>query len=191
MNNDKQVYVGESLNVEGRMRQHLESKNKKRLKSVRVVLDDTFNKSACLDLESFLIRMFHGDGQLQVLNLNAGITDAEYYDRGAYNKTFREIFDGLRLDQSMRSAATPLTMPVSTLAKTSGAIQQQRSKCSTASTTTKKGREENLNLGTTCSHWEIGEYVRNIYCAPITHRIHGTYFTVTASDLTRTQNQRI
>ncbi|WP_186372711.1 GIY-YIG nuclease family protein, partial [Brevibacterium casei] len=89
MNNDKQVYVGESLNVEGRMRQHLESKHKQRLKSVRVVLDDTFNKSACLDLESFLIRMFHGDGRLEVLNLNAGITDAEYYDREAYNKTFR------------------------------------------------------------------------------------------------------
>src|SRR5699024_11424008 len=59
MNNHKEVYIGESLNVEGRMRQHLESDSKRRLKSVRVVLDDTFNKSACLDLESFLIRMFH------------------------------------------------------------------------------------------------------------------------------------
>lgn len=107
MNNDKQVYVGESLNVEGRMRQHLESKNKQRLNSVRVVLDDTFNKSACLDLESFLIRMFHGDGQLQVLNLNAGITDAEYYDRETYNKTFRQIFDELRTHEELFRRTVP------------------------------------------------------------------------------------
>lgn len=107
MNNDKQVYVGESLNVEGRMRQHLESKEKKRLKSVRVVLDDTFNKSACLDLESFLIRMFHGDGRLEVLNLNAGITDAEYYDRETYNKTFRQIFDELRTHEALFQRTVP------------------------------------------------------------------------------------
>ena len=107
MNNDKQVYVGESLNVEGRMRQHLESKHKQRLKSVRVVLDDTFNKSACLDLESFLIRMFHGDGRLEVLNLNAGITDAEYYDREAYNKTFRQIFDELRTHEELFQRTVP------------------------------------------------------------------------------------
>lgn len=107
MNNDKQVYVGESLNVEGRMRQHLESKEKKRLKSVRVVLDDTFNKSACLDLESFLIRMFHGDGRLEVLNLNAGITDAEYYDRETYNKTFRQIFDELRTREELFQRTVP------------------------------------------------------------------------------------
>ncbi|WP_338107147.1 DNA/RNA helicase domain-containing protein [Brevibacterium casei] len=107
MNNDKQVYVGESLNVEGRMRQHLESKHKQRLKSVRVVLDDTFNKSACLDLESFLIRMFHGDGRLEVLNLNAGITDAEYYHREAYDKTFRQIFDELRTHEELFQRTVP------------------------------------------------------------------------------------
>ncbi|WP_440312598.1 GIY-YIG nuclease family protein [Leucobacter chromiireducens] len=62
MSNDREVYVGESLNAEGRMRQHLDSPEKRELEWVRVVLDETFNKSACLDLESFLIRMFSGDG---------------------------------------------------------------------------------------------------------------------------------
>lgn len=107
MNNDKEVYVGESLNVESRMRQHLESEQKRRLRSVRVVLDDTFNKSACLDLESFLIRMFHGDGRLQVLNLNAGITDADYYDRGTYKKTFHQIFDELRTHEELFRRTIP------------------------------------------------------------------------------------
>lgn len=107
MNNDDEVYVGESLNVEGRMRQHLESDSKQRLQSVRVVLDDTFNKSACLDLESYLIRMFHGDGGRQVLNLNAGITDAEYYDRDNYKKTFQQIFEELRIQEELFQRTIP------------------------------------------------------------------------------------
>ena len=107
MNNEDEVYVGESLNVEGRMRQHLESDSKQNLKSVRVVLDDTFNKSACLDLESFLIRMFHGDASRQVLNLNAGITDADYYDRDNYNKTFHQIFEELRTKEELFQRTIP------------------------------------------------------------------------------------
>ena len=107
MINHKEVYIGESLNVEGRMRQHLESDSKQRLQSVRVVLDDTFNKSACLDLESFLIRMFHGDASRQVLNLNAGITDAEYYDRDKYNKTFHQIFEELRTQENLFKRTIP------------------------------------------------------------------------------------
>ena len=45
------VYVGETVNAAGRLLQHLDSPGKKHLTRVRVVLDDRFNKSACLDLE--------------------------------------------------------------------------------------------------------------------------------------------
>lgn len=89
------VYVGESLNVAARFRQHLESPDRRHLTSARVVIDDTFNKSVCLDLESFLIRLFAGDGQFQVLNGNHGITDADYYERDDYRRTFHQIFDEL------------------------------------------------------------------------------------------------
>lgn len=91
-----QIYVGESLNVAMRFRQHLESPGKSALTRARVVIDDTFNKSACLDLESFLIRLFAGDGRYTVINGNEGITDADYYRRDAYRATFREVFDALR-----------------------------------------------------------------------------------------------
>lgn len=107
MNNDKQVYVGESLNAEGRMRQHLDSREKSALKWVRVVLDETFNKSACLDLESFLIRMFSGDGRFEVLNQNAGITDADYYDRGSYKSSFDEVFERLRSQEQLFQRSMP------------------------------------------------------------------------------------
>jgi len=80
------------------MRQHFDSPEKKHLSTIRVIVDDTYNKSVCLDLESYLIRMLAGDGTYRVLNRNDGITEADYYDRDIYQETFREVFDQLRLD---------------------------------------------------------------------------------------------
>lgn len=96
LSDSRDIYVGESLNAAGRFRQHLETPAKKHLRGARVVVDETFNKSVCLDLESFLIRLFAGDGQFQVLNGNFGITNADYYGRQDYRETFEAIFDELR-----------------------------------------------------------------------------------------------
>ncbi|MGJ9414139.1 DNA/RNA helicase domain-containing protein [Aeromicrobium sp. CF4.19] len=60
------------------------------------MVDGTFNKSACLDLESFLIRHFAGDGKYEVLNRNEGITYADYYGRDGYQSNFEAIFEELR-----------------------------------------------------------------------------------------------
>ncbi|MCJ1689086.1 DUF2075 domain-containing protein [Rathayibacter sp. VKM Ac-2927] len=102
-----EVYVGESLNAEARLRQHLDSPAKSRLERVRVVFDDTFNKSACLDLESFLLRMLAGEGRLTVLNQNAGITDADYFDRASYRETFDEVFEVLRTQEHLFQRTLP------------------------------------------------------------------------------------
>lgn len=96
LDDGKRVYVGETLNTAARMRQHLESPERRSLKAVRLVLDDTFNKSVCLDLESQLIALLAADGKFTVLNSNKGIVDADYYDRTKYRETFKEIFDALR-----------------------------------------------------------------------------------------------
>ncbi len=96
LNDDKRVYVGETLNFAVRMSQHLSSQEKKSLRIARIILDDTFNKSVCLDLESYLIRLLAGDGRFQVMNLNDGITDSNYFDRSRYRKVFAEICDRLR-----------------------------------------------------------------------------------------------
>lgn len=98
LNNDRQVYVGESVNAAARMRQHLDNPKKRDLRRVRIVFDETFNKSACLDLESFLIRMFSGDGKFAVANRNDGLVDAEYYQRSTYQDTFTEVFELLRAE---------------------------------------------------------------------------------------------
>lgn len=107
LNNDTEVYVGESLSAASRIRQHLKSSTKGHLDWVHVALDKTFNKSVCLDLESFLIRMFAGDGRLQVLNRNAGITNANYYDRETYRETFDEVFEALRTQEHLFQRSIP------------------------------------------------------------------------------------
>ncbi len=95
INNSNQIYVGETTNAELRMRQHLVSSTKVGLKNVNVIIDDSFNKSVCLDLESHLIKYFHADEKYEVLNGNGGITDADYFDRDLYRRAFDEIFQRL------------------------------------------------------------------------------------------------
>jgi len=102
----RRVYVGETLNVAARMKQHLESEARGVLKAVRLVLDDRFNKSACLDLESRLIGLFAADGKYEVLNSNKGVVDADYYDRRAYQETFDEIFQALQ-EQDVLTRTVP------------------------------------------------------------------------------------
>lgn len=92
----RRIYVGESRNVAARLRQHMASESKSTLEQVQIVLDDTFNKSAALDLEAFLIQYLGGEGRYSLLNRNKGIIDAEYFDRSSYRDLFREIFEQLR-----------------------------------------------------------------------------------------------
>lgn len=96
LNNDDDVYVGESLNVESRLGAHSKNPAKKHLKSTKVIIDEQFNKSVCLDLESLLIQLFAGEAKYDVPNRNSGITDAEYFDRARYKDRFTQIFDALR-----------------------------------------------------------------------------------------------
>ncbi len=102
----RSVYVGESINAAARMRQHLDSPEKNMLTNLRVIVDSSFNKSVCLDLESFLIRMLAGDGAFRVMNRNDGIIDADYFDRQSYRETFSEVFDELK-DQGVFSRTIP------------------------------------------------------------------------------------
>ncbi|WP_366928435.1 DNA/RNA helicase domain-containing protein [Cellulomonas sp.] len=92
------VYVGESLSAATRMRQHLDATNKQGLRTVRVIIDDEFNKSVCLDLEAYLIGLFSGDDAHRVINLNVGVRDADYFQRERYRRQFREVFEALRAE---------------------------------------------------------------------------------------------
>lgn len=106
LHDQKKIYVGETLNAEARLKQHLDTAERRVLNEALVIVDESFNKSACLDLESNLIRLFSGDGQYTVLNRNIGITDAEYFGREDYQSRFDEVFEELR-SQDLFSRSIP------------------------------------------------------------------------------------
>ncbi len=102
INNKKKIYVGESTRVKHRLFQHLaDSKKpgspKKGLQEIRIVLNDEFNKSACLDLESRLIAWLHADSYFDPVNRNDGQQNAGYFERESrYQAIFDEVFKRLR-----------------------------------------------------------------------------------------------
>ena len=104
----KRIYVGESIHALTRMNQHLARPDRKHLDNVSVIIDPTFNKSVCLDLESQLIAWFAGDGKYQVDNANAGLTGSNYYDRDLYREQFRAIFEALRADGMFEGTITEI-----------------------------------------------------------------------------------
>lgn len=106
ISNDEQIYIGETTSASKRIRQHLDDPRKRGLTHVKVIIDDSFNKSVCLDLESHLIRYFAADGRYKVTNGNHGITDADYFERDTYRKRFDDVFREL-IDSGMLTRSIP------------------------------------------------------------------------------------
>jgi len=106
LSNSKEIYIGETLNTRSRVHQHLASASKDALTRVMVVVNRKFNKSACLDLESRLIQLFAADENYKVLNANAGILDAKYFEKDSYNESFEELFEIL-VKRGMLSKSVP------------------------------------------------------------------------------------
>lgn len=93
--NDKEAYVGETLDAIERTRQHLAEPEHNHLKNICVITDSTYNKSVILDLESFLIKYMGAEGTYRLQNGNEGVQDHNYYQRQNYNENFQEVWKGL------------------------------------------------------------------------------------------------
>jgi len=104
--NDKAIYVGETTSAASRLKQHLANPQKAHLVHARVVVDETFNTSVCLDLESQLIAYFAADEKFEVLNSNAGMSNADYFERDKYRASFDGIFERL-LDEGLLTRSIP------------------------------------------------------------------------------------
>lgn len=92
----KEAYVGETLNAGKRAAQHWQIEERKRLKTIHIMTDDSFNKSVILDLESFLIKYLSADGIYKLQNGNGGLADFDYYSRKEYEQQFQKIWDALK-----------------------------------------------------------------------------------------------
>lgn len=100
---EKLLYVGESTSAARRMKEHFSRSNKNfdqriKLDEAAIIFDETFNKSAILDIEQELIRMFGADSSNYSLqNRNDGqSTQHQYFERDSYYSSLKEIWDALR-----------------------------------------------------------------------------------------------
>ena len=93
--NDKNAYVGETIDAVRRTEQHLQEKEFDEFKQICLITNRTFNKSATLDLESFLIKYISADGTKRLTNGNAGVVNHNYFYKEAYEEDFRDIWSRL------------------------------------------------------------------------------------------------
>ena len=96
LNNKDEAYVGETVNMPNRAAQHYANETRRRLNTVNVIKNDTFNKSVILDLESYLIKYMSADGKFSLKNGNGGISDHDYYERKSYEEHFETIWEMLK-----------------------------------------------------------------------------------------------
>lgn len=91
------AYVGETTDVINRLKTHSKNDQKQKNTKVHLVLSGLFNKSAALDLESYLIRYISADGIYTLQNGNLGIANHRYYQqKEIYWNIFKDIWSELR-----------------------------------------------------------------------------------------------
>ncbi len=97
INNDKEMYIGESQNITNRLEQHLDNPGRKNLTNINVIFDDEFNKSAILDIEQSLIQLCGADKKYHLQNKNTGQScKHNYYQREKYLNKVDDIWKELK-----------------------------------------------------------------------------------------------
>lgn len=94
--NGKEVYIGETINAYHRSKQHYENPDRRKLNKIHIITDEEFNKSAALDIESWLIQYMSADQNFILQNGNGGLKNHNYYDREKYKAKFEIAWDNLR-----------------------------------------------------------------------------------------------
>lgn len=97
INNSKSIYIWETNSAVTRFWQHLMNPERTWLKRINIIFDDTFNKSAILDIEQNLIQYFWADNRYEILNKNWWQSAKHnYYQRESYISKFDLIREQLR-----------------------------------------------------------------------------------------------
>ncbi|MEX2410591.1 MAG: DNA/RNA helicase domain-containing protein, partial [Candidatus Paceibacterota bacterium] len=96
LENGKELYVGETISAISRLKQHHDNPERRKLNKVHIITDEEFNKSAALDIESWLIQYMSADGIFKLQNGNSGLQNHNYFDRERYEAKFDVVWDKLK-----------------------------------------------------------------------------------------------
>ena len=69
----KEIYIGQTVNVHSRSKQHYENPERAKLKQIHIITDEEFNISAAFDIESWLIQYISADEKFVLQNSNGGL----------------------------------------------------------------------------------------------------------------------
>ena len=96
LENVNEAYIGQTINVHYRSKQHYENPERRKLSRIHIISDEEFNVSANLDIESWLIQYIAADGKYTLQNGNGGLKNHNYYDKEKYRTKFEIAWDKLR-----------------------------------------------------------------------------------------------
>jgi len=102
LENGREVYVGETTSLISRSKQHLDNPDRGGLKNIHVITDEEYNKSATLDIESWLIQYMSAEGSFVLQNGNDGLRNHNYYDKEKYKAKFEVIWKDLQKMELVR-----------------------------------------------------------------------------------------
>lgn len=94
INNDKEMYIGETYHSADRMKQHLKNSSRRRLNKLHIIGSSNFTKSATLDIESSLIELCKLENKRELQNENDGLVYHHYANKDYFRKD-SEFFTNL------------------------------------------------------------------------------------------------
>ena len=94
--NKKELYVGETTSAFSRSNQHYDNPERKKLERIHLISDEEYNKSATLDIESWLIQYISAEGSYLLQNGNEGLKNHNYFDKEKYKAKFEIIWKKLQ-----------------------------------------------------------------------------------------------
>jgi len=99
LNNHTMVYIGESVAVRNRMKNHMNNPERKSLNQMTLIVHEKFNRSATYNIETKLINYFLADERYKLQNKSqtADSVSHNYYNKSFYNEElFNELWDQLK-----------------------------------------------------------------------------------------------
>lgn len=99
LNNNSIVYIGETVAIRNRMKNHLNNPERKSLDKMTLIIHEKFNRSATYNIETKLINYFLADERYKLQNKSqtADSISHNYYEKSFYNeKLFNELWDKLK-----------------------------------------------------------------------------------------------
>lgn len=95
-----QVYIGQTVQVNNRMRDHLSNSKRKNLTDAILIGHEHFNQSATYNIETNMINHFIGDEKFTLQNVSQtrevqmhGYYQKQYYDEELFNTLWEELYE--------------------------------------------------------------------------------------------------